>query len=86
MAGMATKKTRRLAASINDSGKKPRRRAAHPREMTMNMGAMVVMIRVVNESHPDGVIAALLLGSVLAPLIDYVVVWFNIRKRARRCG
>ena len=50
------------------------------------MGAMVVLIRVVNESHPDGVIAALLLGSVLAPLIDYVVAWFNIRQRAKRYG
>ena len=48
------------------------------------MGAMVVTIRVINDSHPDGVITALLLGSVLAPLIDHVVVWFNIRKRARR--
>ena len=50
------------------------------------MGGLVVLIRVVNESHPDGVIAALLAGSVLAPLIDYVVAWFNIRHRARRYG
>ena len=50
------------------------------------MGALVVTIRVVNDSHPDGVIAALLLGSVLAPLIDYIVVWFNIRQRAKRYG
>ena len=50
------------------------------------MGGLVIMIRVVNDSHPDGVVAALLLGSVLAPLIDHLVVWFNIRQRAKRCG
>ncbi len=47
------------------------------------MGALVVFIRVVNPSHPDGVIPVLLLGSMLAPLIDHIVVWFNIRRRAR---
>jgi Na+-transporting NADH:ubiquinone oxidoreductase subunit B len=46
------------------------------------MGALVVFIRVVNPSHPDGVIPILLLGSMLAPLIDHIVVWFNIRRRA----
>lgn len=50
------------------------------------MGGLVVLIRVVNDSHPDGVIAALLAGSVLAPLIDYIVAWFNIRHRAKRYG
>ena len=50
------------------------------------MGALMVTIRVVNDSHPDGVVAALLLGSVLAPLIDYIVTWFNIRQRAKRHG
>lgn len=50
------------------------------------VGGLVVMIRVVNPSHPDGVVIALLLGSVLAPLIDYAVIWFNVRQRARRYG
>lgn len=50
------------------------------------MGGLVVMIRFLNESHPDGAVAALLLGSVLAPLIDQIVVWFNVRQRAGRCG
>ena len=49
-------------------------------------GGLVVMIRVVNPSHPDGVVIALLLGSVLAPLIDYAVIWFNVRQRAQRYG
>ena len=50
------------------------------------IGGLVVMIRVVNESHPDGVIPALLMGSILAPLIDYIVIWFNVRQRAQRHG
>ncbi len=48
------------------------------------IGGLVVMIRTVNDSHPDGVVAALLLVSVVAPLIDHVVVWFNIKRRAGR--
>ena len=50
------------------------------------VGGLVVIIRVVNESHPDGVIPALLMGSILAPLIDYIVIWFNVRQRAQRHG
>lgn len=50
------------------------------------VGGLVVMMRVVNESHPDGVIPALLLGSILAPLIDHIVIWFNVRQRAQRHG
>ena len=46
------------------------------------LGGLVVLIRVVNPSHPDGVIPVLLLVSILAPLIDHVVMWFNIRRRA----
>jgi Na+-transporting NADH:ubiquinone oxidoreductase subunit B len=50
------------------------------------VGALVVMMRVVNPAHPDGVILAFLMGSILAPLIDYVVIWFNVKQRARRYG
>jgi Na+-transporting NADH:ubiquinone oxidoreductase subunit B len=49
-------------------------------------GGLVVFIRVVNPSHPDSVIPVLLLVSILAPLIDHVVMWFNIRRRALRHG
>ena len=49
-------------------------------------GALVVIIRVANPAHPDGVIAALLLASILAPLIDHIVIWFNVRQRAARDG
>ena len=48
------------------------------------IAALVVLIRVANPIHPDAVIPALLLASILAPLIDHVVIAWNIRQRARR--
>ena len=50
------------------------------------VGALVVMMRVANPAHPDGVILAVLMGSILAPLIDHVVIWFNVKQRARGDG
>jgi Na+-transporting NADH:ubiquinone oxidoreductase subunit B len=48
------------------------------------IAALVVLIRVANPTHPDAVIPALLLASILAPLIDHLVIAWNIRGRARR--
>jgi Na+-transporting NADH:ubiquinone oxidoreductase subunit B len=48
------------------------------------IGALVVLIRVINPTHPDAVIPVLLLVSILAPLIDHTVIAVNIRQRARR--
>jgi Na+-transporting NADH:ubiquinone oxidoreductase subunit B len=48
------------------------------------IGALVVLIRVANTTHPDAVIPAMLLASILAPLIDHVVIAINIRQRSRR--
>jgi Na+-transporting NADH:ubiquinone oxidoreductase subunit B len=48
------------------------------------IGAMVILIRVTNSTHPDGVMFAILFGNILAPLIDYGVMYANIRRRARR--
>ena len=48
------------------------------------IGALVVLIRVINPTHPDAVIVVILLASILAPLIDYAVISVNIRARARR--
>lgn len=50
------------------------------------IGVMIVLIRVGNPSHPDGVMFAILFGNIFAPLIDYLVVRANIRRRARRDG
>lgn len=48
------------------------------------IGALAVLIRIANPSQPDGVMLAILLGNIFAPLIDYGVVWANIKRRARR--
>ncbi|MCP4470179.1 MAG: hypothetical protein GY815_05750 [Gammaproteobacteria bacterium] len=48
------------------------------------IAALVILIRVANPTHPDAVIPALLLASILAPLIDHAVIAWNIKQRARR--
>jgi len=48
------------------------------------IGMMALLIRVVNPAYPEGVMLAILLGNVFAPLIDYAVVSANIKKRLKR--
>ena len=47
-------------------------------------GFLAVLIRVVNPAYPEGVMLAILLMNVFAPLIDHYVVEANIKKRVRR--
>lgn len=42
------------------------------------VGFLVVLIRVANPLHPDGVVFAVLFGNVFAPLIDNAVVWLHL--------
>ena len=48
------------------------------------IGIMVILIRVFNPAYPEGVMLAILLMNVFAPLIDYYVVEANVRKRLKR--
>ncbi len=48
------------------------------------VGFMSVLIRVVNPAYPEGVMLAILLGNVFAPLIDHFVVQANINRRLKR--
>ncbi len=48
------------------------------------IGAMVVLIRVVNPAFPEGTMLAILFGNVTAPLIDHYVVQAHLRRRALR--
>jgi Na+-transporting NADH:ubiquinone oxidoreductase subunit B len=48
------------------------------------IGFMAILIRVANPAYPEGVMLAILLGNVCAPLIDHVVVSSNIKKRLNR--
>lgn len=48
------------------------------------IGFMTVLIRVINPAFPEGIMLAILFGNVFAPLIDYFVVYFNVRRRVAR--
>lgn len=49
------------------------------------IGALIVLIRVVNPSYPESVMLVILFMNVMAPLIDQIFVHANIeRRRARR--
>ena len=48
------------------------------------IGAMAVIIRVLNAGYPEGMMLAILFGNMFAPLIDYCVVERNISKRVNR--
>ena len=48
------------------------------------IGVMAVMIRVLNPAYPEGVMLAILFANLSAPLIDYVVVRANIKRRLAR--
>ena len=48
------------------------------------IGALAVIIRVMNPGFPEGMMLAILFGNMMAPTIDYFVVQSNINKRMRR--
>lgn len=48
------------------------------------IGVMAILIRVANPAYPEGVMLAILLGNVVAPLIDTIVVNSNINRRLKR--
>jgi Na+-transporting NADH:ubiquinone oxidoreductase subunit B len=47
------------------------------------VGALAVLIRVVNPAYPEGMMLAILFMNALAPLIDYFVVERNIARRKK---
>ena len=48
------------------------------------IGALAMIIRVMNPGFPEGMMLAILFGNMMAPTIDYFVVQSNINKRIRR--
>ncbi|MGQ4276346.1 NADH:ubiquinone reductase (Na(+)-transporting) subunit B [Pseudidiomarina sp. E22-M8] len=48
------------------------------------IGAMTVLIRVVNPAYPEGIMLAILFANVFAPLFDHFVVQANIKRRLAR--
>lgn len=47
------------------------------------IGALAVLIRVVNPGYPEGMMLAILFMNAGAPLVDHIVVSFNVRRRTR---
>ncbi len=48
------------------------------------IGALALIIRVMNPGFPEGMMLAILFGNMMAPTIDYFVVQQNINKRLKR--
>jgi Na+-transporting NADH:ubiquinone oxidoreductase subunit B len=48
------------------------------------IGAMVVLIRVTNPAYPECVMLVILFMNVVSPVIDYVLVQANLRRRGKR--
>jgi len=50
------------------------------------VGILAIMIRVSNPAFPEGIMLAILLGNIFAPLFDYFVIQANIKRRMLRHG
>jgi len=48
------------------------------------IGFLAILIRVLNPAYPEGVMLAILLMNVFAPLIDHYIIEANIRRRLKR--
>ena len=48
------------------------------------IGAIAIIVRVMNPGYPEGMMLAIFFGNMFAPLIDHCVVEANISKRAKR--
>ncbi|MCL4110995.1 UNVERIFIED_CONTAM: hypothetical protein GTU68_053192 [Idotea baltica] len=50
----------------------------------ISIGVMTLIVRVLNPAFAEGIMLAILMGNVFAPVIDYVVVRSNIKRRLAR--
>ena len=48
------------------------------------IGVLAILIRVFNPAYPEGMMLAILLMNVFAPLVDHYVIESNVKKRLRR--
>ncbi|HCV82061.1 MAG TPA: NADH:ubiquinone reductase (Na(+)-transporting) subunit B, partial [Zunongwangia profunda] len=48
------------------------------------IGFFAVMIRIFNPAYPEGIMLAILLMNVFAPVIDHYVIQGNVKKRKKR--
>ncbi|MEC8031110.1 MAG: RnfABCDGE type electron transport complex subunit D, partial [Bacteroidota bacterium] len=47
-------------------------------------GFLGILIRMVNPAYPEGIMLAILIANVFAPLIDHMVIQSNINRRLKR--
>jgi Na+-transporting NADH:ubiquinone oxidoreductase subunit B len=47
-------------------------------------GMITMIIRLINPAYPEGVMLAILMGNVFAPLFDYYIANFMRQRRSRR--
>jgi Na+-transporting NADH:ubiquinone oxidoreductase subunit B len=47
-------------------------------------GMLAILFRVLNPAYPEGMMLAILLMNVFAPLIDHYIIDANIRRRLKR--
>lgn len=73
--GMVFMATDPVSAAMTDTGKWI---------YGMLIGAMTVLIRVINPAFPEGIMLAILFGNIFAPLIDHFVMKANINRRLAR--
>ena len=48
------------------------------------IGLLAILIRVLNPAYPEGMMMAILLMNVFAPLIDHYIIEANIKRRMKR--
>jgi Na+-transporting NADH:ubiquinone oxidoreductase subunit B len=48
------------------------------------IGFFAVMIRIFNPAYPEGIMLAILLMNVFAPVIDHYVIQANVKRRIKR--
>ena len=48
------------------------------------IGLLTWVIRVINPAFPEGIMLAILLGNIFAPLIDHFVIRANVKRRMKR--
>jgi len=50
------------------------------------IGALTVVVRVLNPAYPEGIMLAIIFMNVFAPTIDHFVTKANIKRREARLG
>jgi Na+-transporting NADH:ubiquinone oxidoreductase subunit B len=48
------------------------------------IGALIVLIRVVNPAYPESTMLVILFMNVMAPVIDYGFIKSNVKRRLKR--